>query len=87
MPSSAVITDPSTNSSQLFFIRDGKARVAVVQLGAEGWRPGPDSLRNFTRRDGRHRSFAGSVRRPIGASRPAYRRCHAAKAGKELTHA
>jgi len=33
VPRSAVITDPSTNSSQVFFIRDGKARVAVVQLG------------------------------------------------------
>ncbi len=28
------LTDPSTNSSQVFFVRDGKARVAVVQLGA-----------------------------------------------------
>ena len=34
VPRSAVLTDPSTNSSQVFFIRDGKARVAVVQLGA-----------------------------------------------------
>ena len=34
VPSRAVITDASTNSSQVFFIRDGKARVAVVQLGA-----------------------------------------------------
>jgi multidrug efflux pump subunit AcrA (membrane-fusion protein) len=34
LPRSAVITDPSTNSSQIFFVRDGKARVAVVQLGA-----------------------------------------------------
>ena len=34
LPRAAVITDPSTNSSQVFFIRDGKARVAVVQLGA-----------------------------------------------------
>ena len=33
VPSRAVITDASTNSSQVFFIRDGKARVAVVQLG------------------------------------------------------
>ena len=33
----AVITDATTNSSQVFFVRDGKARVAVVQLGvAEG---------------------------------------------------
>lgn len=28
-----MITDPSTNSSQVFFIREGKARLAVVQLG------------------------------------------------------
>ena len=34
VPRSRRVTDPSTNSSQLFFIRDGKARVAVVQLGA-----------------------------------------------------
>ena len=34
VPRSAVLTDPSTNSSQVFFVRDGKARVAVVQLGA-----------------------------------------------------
>lgn len=34
LPRSAVLTDPSTNSSQVFFVRDGKARVAVVQLGA-----------------------------------------------------
>jgi len=34
LPRSAVLTDVSTNSSQVFFIRDGKARVAVVQLGA-----------------------------------------------------
>jgi len=33
VPRLAVSTDPTTNSSQLFFIRDGKARVAVVQLG------------------------------------------------------
>jgi len=33
VPSKAVITDPTTNSSQLFFVRDGRARVAVVQLG------------------------------------------------------
>jgi multidrug efflux pump subunit AcrA (membrane-fusion protein) len=33
VPRSAVTTDATTNSSQLFFIRDGKARVAVVQLG------------------------------------------------------
>ena len=34
LPRAAVITDSSTNSSQVFFVRDGKARVAVVQLGA-----------------------------------------------------
>ena len=34
LPRSAILTDPSTSSSQVFFIRDGKARVAVVQLGA-----------------------------------------------------
>lgn len=34
LPRSTVLTDPSTNSSQIFFVRDGKARVAVVQLGA-----------------------------------------------------
>jgi multidrug efflux pump subunit AcrA (membrane-fusion protein) len=34
LPRTAILTDPSTNSSQVFFIRDGKARVAVVQLGA-----------------------------------------------------
>ena len=33
VPKTAVITDTTTNSSQLFFVRDGKARVAVVQLG------------------------------------------------------
>ncbi len=33
VPRSSVSTDPTTSSSQLFFIRDGKARVAVVQLG------------------------------------------------------
>ena len=37
VPKTAVITDTTTNSSQVFFVRDGKARVAVVQLGvAEG---------------------------------------------------
>ncbi len=35
VPSRAVLTDASTNSSQVYFIRDGKARVAVVQLGAK----------------------------------------------------
>jgi len=34
LPRSSVLTDTSTNSSQVFFVRDGKARVAVVQLGA-----------------------------------------------------
>lgn len=34
LPRTCVLTDPSTNSSQVFFVRDGKARVAVVQLGA-----------------------------------------------------
>ncbi len=33
IPSKAIVTDPSTNSSQLFFIKDNKARVAVVQIG------------------------------------------------------
>jgi multidrug efflux pump subunit AcrA (membrane-fusion protein) len=33
VPRNAVTTDPTTSSSQLFFIRDGKARVAVVLLG------------------------------------------------------
>ena len=33
VPRQAVLTDPTTSSSQLFFLRDGKARVAVVQLG------------------------------------------------------
>ena len=32
--SSIMTTDATTNSSQLYFIRDGRARVAVVQLGA-----------------------------------------------------
>jgi RND family efflux transporter MFP subunit len=31
----AVLTDPTTNSSQVFMIVDGKARVAVVQLGEQ----------------------------------------------------
>lgn len=35
VPTRAVLTDASTNSSQLYFVRDGKARVAVVQLGAK----------------------------------------------------
>ena len=33
IPQTAVITDATTNSSQVFLIRDGKARLAVVQLG------------------------------------------------------
>lgn len=33
VPRSAVLTDATTNSSQVFMIVDGKARVAVVQLG------------------------------------------------------
>ena len=33
VPQQAVLSDASTNSSQVFFIRDGKARIAVVQLG------------------------------------------------------
>ena len=33
VPASAVITDATTNSSQVFLIRDGKARLAVVQVG------------------------------------------------------
>ncbi len=35
IPTRAILTDPTTNSSQVFFIRDGKARVAVVQLGSK----------------------------------------------------
>ncbi|MEQ1885540.1 MAG: efflux RND transporter periplasmic adaptor subunit [Bryobacteraceae bacterium] len=35
VPRKAVITDPTTNSSQVFFVRDGRARVAVVQLGPD----------------------------------------------------
>lgn len=33
VPRAAVVTDATTNSSQVFMIRDGKARLAVVQLG------------------------------------------------------
>ena len=33
VPRKSVLTDPTTNSSQLYFVRDGKARIAVVQLG------------------------------------------------------
>ena len=33
VPRSAVLIDPTTNSSQVFMIVDGKARVAVVQIG------------------------------------------------------
>lgn len=35
VPSSAVLTDPTTNSSQVFMIVEGKARVAVVQIGEQ----------------------------------------------------
>jgi multidrug efflux pump subunit AcrA (membrane-fusion protein) len=35
VPQTAVLTDSTTNSSQLFFVKDGRARVAVVQLGAK----------------------------------------------------
>ena len=35
VPQAAVLTDATTNSSQLYFVRDGRARVAVVQLGAK----------------------------------------------------
>jgi len=34
-PREAVLTDPTTNSSQVFMIVDGKARVAVVQIGEQ----------------------------------------------------
>jgi RND family efflux transporter MFP subunit len=34
VPRASVVTDATTNSSQLFFIRDGRTRVGVVQLGA-----------------------------------------------------
>lgn len=33
VPRNAVISDATTNSSQVFFVRDGRARVAIVQLG------------------------------------------------------
>ena len=33
VPPSTLITDTTTNSSQVFLIRDGKARLAVVQVG------------------------------------------------------
>jgi len=33
VPRAAILTDASTNSSQVFVIRDGKAHVAVVQVG------------------------------------------------------
>jgi multidrug efflux pump subunit AcrA (membrane-fusion protein) len=35
VPRNAVLTDPTTNSSQVFMIVDGKARVAVVQIGEQ----------------------------------------------------
>lgn len=34
-PRSAVLTDATTNSSQVFMVVDGKARVAVVQIGEQ----------------------------------------------------
>jgi multidrug efflux pump subunit AcrA (membrane-fusion protein) len=33
IPASSLITDATTNSSQVFLVRDGKARLAVVQVG------------------------------------------------------
>src|SRR5207247_318022 len=33
VPRSAVLTDPTTNSSQVFMVVEGKAHVAVVQIG------------------------------------------------------
>jgi membrane fusion protein (multidrug efflux system) len=33
VPRRAVLTDATTNSSQVFMVREGKARLAVVQLG------------------------------------------------------
>jgi hypothetical protein len=33
IPPGTLITDATTNSSQVFLIRDGKARLAVVQVG------------------------------------------------------
>jgi multidrug efflux pump subunit AcrA (membrane-fusion protein) len=35
IPRNAVLTDPTTNSSQVFMIVEGKARVAVVQIGEQ----------------------------------------------------
>jgi len=35
LPRQVILTDPSTNSSQVFVIRDGKAHLAVVQLGEQ----------------------------------------------------
>lgn len=35
VPRDTVLTDPTTNSSQVFMIVDGKARVAVVQIGEQ----------------------------------------------------
>ena len=45
VPRQAVITDTTTNSSQVFFLRDGKARVAVVQVGLN---PEGDSIQILT---------------------------------------
>ena len=35
VPREAVLTDATTNSSQVYMVVDGKARVAVVQLGEQ----------------------------------------------------
>jgi RND family efflux transporter MFP subunit len=35
VPRSAVISDATTNSSQVYFVRDGRARVSVIQLGVQ----------------------------------------------------
>ena len=35
LPRQVIVTDPSTNSSQVFVIREGKAHLAVVQLGEQ----------------------------------------------------
>lgn len=44
VPRTAVITDPTTNSSQVFFVRDGRARVAVVQLGVQSKLDAPSAV-------------------------------------------
>ena len=64
VPRNAVLTDPTTNSSQVFMIVEGKARVAVVQIGEQSG----DMiriLRNSRRCDARSGSFTGPLRRPI----------------------